>query len=75
MLETLIALILPVLAMVESNNNPSAVGDNGRAVGVLQIWPIMDTYSQVERGMFICGYKQARFDASMKKLKDIENEK
>lgn len=25
----------------ESNNNPQAIGDNGSAVGVLQMWPIM----------------------------------
>jgi len=41
MLETMIALLLPILAAVESSNNPSAIGDNSRAVGILQIWPIM----------------------------------
>ena len=41
MLETLIALILPILASVESNHNPNAIGDNSRAIGILQIWPIM----------------------------------
>lgn len=40
-LETIIILLLPILATVESNNNPSAIGDNGQAVGVLQIHPIM----------------------------------
>jgi len=41
MLETLISILLPILAQVESNNNPNATGDNGAAVGILQIWPIM----------------------------------
>jgi soluble lytic murein transglycosylase-like protein len=41
MLETLIAILLPILAAVESGNNPNAIGDNSRAVGILQIWPIM----------------------------------
>ena len=32
-----IALLLPILAAVESGNNPAAIGDGGRAVGSLQI--------------------------------------
>jgi hypothetical protein len=30
--------LINALCVVESNNNPSAVGDNGNAYGVLQIW-------------------------------------
>lgn len=41
MLETLISILLPILAQVESNNNPNAIGDNSRAVGCLQIHAIM----------------------------------
>ena len=41
MLETLISLILPILAAVESNHNPNAIGDNGAAIGILQIHAIM----------------------------------
>ena len=37
----LIALILPILAQVESNHNPNAIGDNGAAIGILQIHAIM----------------------------------
>ncbi len=29
------------ICVVESNNNPEAIGDAGRAVGIAQIWPIM----------------------------------
>lgn len=29
------------ICKVESNNNPNAVGDNGKAVGIVQIHPIM----------------------------------
>lgn len=31
------ATLLAALILVESNGNPSAIGDNGRAVGILQI--------------------------------------
>ena len=37
----LIIILLPLLAQVESNHNPRAVGDGGQAVGILQIHPIM----------------------------------
>jgi hypothetical protein len=33
----LLALLIKALMMVESNNNPEAVGDRGQAIGVLQI--------------------------------------
>lgn len=39
LLASLLALLLPALAKVESNNQARAVGDNGRAVGILQIHP------------------------------------
>ena len=32
-----IAKLLPILCIIESGNNPLAVGDNGKAVGILQI--------------------------------------
>ena len=49
---TLITAIMNVLIWVESNNNPSAVGDNGKAIGILQIHKdcvedINDTYYTV----------------------------
>tara|TARA_R110002096_G_scaffold168632_1_gene339580 strand:+ start:2211 stop:2645 length:435 start_codon:yes stop_codon:yes gene_type:complete len=31
--------VLAAIRTVESNNNPNAVGDNGNAIGVYQIWP------------------------------------
>jgi hypothetical protein len=34
-----IAIVLAALIRVESAGNPHAVGDGGRAVGVLQMWP------------------------------------
>jgi len=43
----LVALAAPLKAdlwqaicKVESNNNPRAIGDGGKAVGIAQIWPI-----------------------------------
>lgn len=30
--------VLAAIRVVESNNDPSAVGDNGKAIGVYQIW-------------------------------------
>ena len=33
--------LLPALAKVESNGNPRAVGDSGKALGELQIWSVV----------------------------------
>ena len=30
--------VLAAIRVVESNNNPNAVGDNGNAIGIYQIW-------------------------------------
>ena len=35
-----IAIVIAALIQVESGGNSQAVGDGGRAVGVLQMWPI-----------------------------------
>ena len=32
--------LIDILCTIESNNDVNAVGDGGRAIGVLQIWPI-----------------------------------
>ena len=37
----LLAILIPILMQIESNNNPNAIGDNGDAVGILQIHEIM----------------------------------
>ena len=37
----LLAILIPILMQIESNNNPDAIGDNGDAVGILQIHEIM----------------------------------
>ena len=39
-MEALLAVLIPVLIQVESSGNNDAVGDNGRAVGCLQMWEI-----------------------------------
>lgn len=39
MITNLVAIIA-ALALTESGNNPQAVGDGGRAVGILQMWPV-----------------------------------
>jgi len=36
-----LSIIIPRLIEVESGGNDSAIGDGGKAVGCLQIWPIM----------------------------------
>lgn len=33
--------LIPALKQVESNNNANAVGDNGKAKGILQIWAVV----------------------------------
>ena len=33
--------LIPALEQVESAGDPSAIGDNGRALGVLQIWDVV----------------------------------
>ena len=33
--------LIPALVRVESNGNPKAVGDNGKAFGILQIWSVV----------------------------------
>ena len=35
------AALLPAIEQVESSRDPHAVGDNGQAVGILQIHPVM----------------------------------
>lgn len=37
----MISDLLPALATVESNHNINAVGDNGKAKGILQIWDVV----------------------------------
>ena len=39
-MDSLILCLIPLLIQVEGSGNDSAIGDNGRAVGVLQIWKI-----------------------------------
>lgn len=46
----LIAQIVAALILVESNGNPAAIGDGGRAVGVLQMWPVaVEEANRIER--------------------------
>lgn len=35
------AALLPAIEQVESDGDPNAVGDNGQAVGILQMHPVM----------------------------------
>jgi len=40
--------LISSIAKVESSNNPTAVGDGGKAVGLLQIWPcVLDDVNRV----------------------------
>ncbi len=40
-LEQAITVLMPLLIVIESGSNVSAIGDNGRAVGILQIHPVV----------------------------------
>jgi len=40
-MDKLIMCLIPLLIQVESGGNNSAIGDNGNAVGCLQIWKIV----------------------------------
>jgi hypothetical protein len=42
-MNTLLASVILALITVESGGDPNAIGDNGNAVGALQIWPIVIT--------------------------------
>jgi len=37
----LLKILIPILISIESGGNPHAVGDGGRAVGILQIRPVV----------------------------------
>ena len=39
-MEALVTILIPLLIQVESGGNPKAIGDGGKAVGVLQLHPI-----------------------------------
>lgn len=39
-MEALLTILIPLLIQVESGGDNSAVGDDGRAIGCLQIWKI-----------------------------------
>lgn len=50
----LIAMLLPSLAIVESNNNDYAIGDNGKAVGRYQIHQIcIDDVNRITGGAYV----------------------
>ena len=52
--------LFPILAQVESENNPRKIGDNGRAVGVAQIWKcVVDDANRImgERKFRYCDRK------------------
>ena len=40
MTTNIIAQVLAALISIESGGDPAAIGDSGRAVGILQMWPI-----------------------------------
>lgn len=40
-MSTNLIVLISAISTIESNNNPRAVGDNGRAIGILQIHPVM----------------------------------
>lgn len=39
-MSNIIAIAIAALIQVESAGNPAATGDGGRAVGILQMWPV-----------------------------------
>ena len=40
-MNSLLAILLPFLIIVESNGKDNAIGDNGKAHGCLQIWDVV----------------------------------
>lgn len=62
---------IQALIQVESTNNDSAVGDNGKAVGPLQIWPI--TVREVNRILALKGsLKRYTLDDRWSRTKSIQ---
>ena len=70
-MKTLILTLLPLIAQVESSNNPTAVGDDGLAIGLYQIhecywidgceslgvdWPYQDAYDPVKAKQVVIAY-------------------
>jgi len=53
-MDALISALLPFLVLVESGGDPNAIGDNGLAVGILQIHPVYlrDVNRILDRGEF-----------------------
>lgn len=67
----LILFLLPFLAEIESGNDPNAVGDNGRAIGIYQIhesywkdsceyldisWDYKDAQDPLRASIIVMGY-------------------
>ena len=49
-MEALLAILIPLLIQVESGGNNSAIGDNGNAVGCMQIWKIVvDDVNRIQK--------------------------
>ena len=49
-MESLISILIPILIVVESGGQNDAVGDNGNAVGCLQIWKIVvDDVNRIQK--------------------------
>lgn len=40
-MDALLTILIPLLIQVESSGNPNAIGDGGKAVGILQIHPVV----------------------------------
>lgn len=40
-MDALLTILIPLLIQVESSGNPNAIGDGGKAVGCLQIHPVV----------------------------------
>ena len=65
MRELLITLI-PLLCQVESNNNARAIGDSGRAVGILQIH--LSVLKDIERIYGITYRPEERFNPKISRM-------
>jgi hypothetical protein len=77
----LLAILIPLLIQIESSGNPSAIGDSGKAIGVLQIhssywsdgceelkvkWPYKNAFNK-EKSILVVKAYLTRYGSSYEK--------
>ncbi len=65
-MDALLTILIPLLIQVESSGNPNAIGDGGKAVGILQIHKcVVDDVNRIYKKN---GYK---YDYDMRKIPEL----